>query len=86
MHHKVKEWLHSLGVFDQVAVVQDDEEPDDGAVPLHHKESSKHRLLFVINSINVLALVSICLMNSKCMIHYAAMFHQVLFSQFCVRH
>ncbi|KAK1581609.1 hypothetical protein Q3G72_007391 [Acer saccharum] len=41
--NNVKEWLHSLGIFDQVAVVQDDDEPDDGAVPLHHKESGKSR-------------------------------------------
>ncbi|KAL5786767.1 hypothetical protein ACOSQ2_009159 [Xanthoceras sorbifolium] len=39
---QVKEWLHSLGIVDQVAVVQDDDEPDDGAVPLHHKESGKN--------------------------------------------
>ncbi|KAK2637963.1 hypothetical protein Ddye_025758 [Dipteronia dyeriana] len=39
---QVKEWLHSLGIVDQVAVVQDDDEPDDGAIPLHHKESGKN--------------------------------------------
>ncbi|KAH0838915.1 hypothetical protein HID58_092349 [Brassica napus] len=37
----VREWLHSLGIFDmQGSVVQDDEEPDDGALPLHYTEDS----------------------------------------------
>lgn len=40
---KVKEWLHSIGIVDQTAVVQDDEEPDDGAVPLHHDESVRNK-------------------------------------------
>ncbi|CAI0404922.1 unnamed protein product [Linum tenue] len=43
LHEKqeqVKEWLHYLGMVDQVAVTQDAEEPDDGAVPLHHQEDS----------------------------------------------
>lgn len=38
---QVREWLHSLGIFDmQGSVVQDDEEPDDGALPLHCTEDS----------------------------------------------
>ncbi|XVF31421.1 hypothetical protein REPUB_Repub16aG0144700 [Reevesia pubescens] len=40
---KVKEWLHSLGIVGQVAVVQDDDEPDDGAIPLHQEGSSRNR-------------------------------------------
>ncbi|XP_021282622.1 phospholipase D zeta 2 isoform X2 [Herrania umbratica] len=40
---QVKEWLQSLGIVDQVAVVQDDDEPDDGALPLHHEGSSRNR-------------------------------------------
>lgn len=40
---QVKEWLHSIGIVDQTAVVQDDDEPDDGAVPLHHDESVRNR-------------------------------------------
>ncbi|CAN0914132.1 Phospholipase D zeta 2, partial [Linum grandiflorum] len=41
LHEKqeqVKEWLHSLGIVDhQVAVTQDAEEPDDGAVPVRSR-------------------------------------------------
>ncbi|XP_062081905.1 phospholipase D zeta 1-like [Humulus lupulus] len=40
---QVKEWLHTIGMVDQTAVVQDDDEPDDGAVPLHHEDSVKNR-------------------------------------------
>lgn len=40
---KVKEWLQSLGIVDQVAVVQDDDEPDDGAIPLHNEGSVRNR-------------------------------------------
>ncbi|KAL1211749.1 Phospholipase D zeta 2 [Cardamine amara subsp. amara] len=37
----VREWLHSLGIFDmQGSVVQDDDEPDDGALPFHYTEDS----------------------------------------------
>ncbi|OMP03351.1 Phospholipase D/Transphosphatidylase [Corchorus capsularis] len=47
LHEKqeqVKEWLQSLGIVDHVAVVvQDDDEPDDGAIPLHNEGSSKNR-------------------------------------------
>ncbi|KAF4359290.1 hypothetical protein F8388_009948 [Cannabis sativa] len=38
---QVKEWLHTIGIVDQTtAVVQDDDEPDDGAVPLHNNEDT----------------------------------------------
>ncbi|KAF8394605.1 hypothetical protein HHK36_020819 [Tetracentron sinense] len=40
---EVKEWLQNLGIGDHTAVVQDDEEPDDEIVPLHHDESAKNR-------------------------------------------
>jgi len=40
---KVKEWLHSLGIVDQMAMVPDDEEPDDGAISIHHEDSVKNR-------------------------------------------
>ncbi|CAK7340604.1 unnamed protein product [Dovyalis caffra] len=43
LHEKqeqVKEWLHSLGIADQIAVVQDADEPDDGAVPIPNQEGS----------------------------------------------
>ncbi|CAN1354944.1 Phospholipase D zeta 2 [Linum perenne] len=47
LHEKqeqVKEWLHSLGIVDhQVAVTEDTEEPDDGAVPLHHEDIARTR-------------------------------------------
>ncbi|XP_010546749.1 PREDICTED: phospholipase D zeta 2 [Tarenaya hassleriana] len=43
LHEKqeqVKEWLHSLGIVDLQgsSVVQDEDEPDDGAVPLQYSE------------------------------------------------
>lgn len=47
---KVKEWLQSLGIVDQVAVVQDDDEPDDGAIPLHHEGSSRNRWVHTVLS------------------------------------
>ncbi|XP_022741381.1 phospholipase D zeta 1 isoform X2 [Durio zibethinus] len=40
---QVKEWLQNLGIGDHTPVVQDDDEPDDDAVPLHHDESAKNR-------------------------------------------
>lgn len=40
---KVKEWLQSFGVIDHAAVVEDEDEPDDGAIPLHHEESTRTR-------------------------------------------
>ena len=39
---KVKEWLQNLGIGD-TAMVQDDDEHDDEAVPLHSEESAKNR-------------------------------------------
>ncbi|KAK9004681.1 hypothetical protein V6N11_042141 [Hibiscus sabdariffa] len=40
---QVKEWLQNLGIGDHAPVVHDDDEQDDGAVPLHHDESAKKR-------------------------------------------
>ncbi|XP_054823737.1 LOW QUALITY PROTEIN: phospholipase D zeta 2-like [Prosopis cineraria] len=40
---QVKEWLQSLGIVDQTAMVQDTEEPDDGAVPLHNEDRYRNR-------------------------------------------
>ncbi|XP_043723030.1 phospholipase D zeta 1-like [Telopea speciosissima] len=39
---QVKEWLQNLGIGDHTGVVQDDDEADDEAVPLHHDESVKN--------------------------------------------
>ncbi|XP_019054793.1 PREDICTED: phospholipase D zeta 1-like [Nelumbo nucifera] len=40
---QVKEWLQNLGIGDHTTVVQDDDEADDDALPLHHDESAKNR-------------------------------------------
>ncbi|XP_057957655.1 phospholipase D zeta 1 isoform X2 [Malania oleifera] len=40
---QVKEWLQSLGIGDQTAVVQDDDEPDEETGLLHQDESVKSR-------------------------------------------
>ncbi|KAK8633595.1 hypothetical protein V6N13_014439 [Hibiscus sabdariffa] len=47
---QVREWLQSLGIVDHIAVVQDDDEPDDGAIPLHHEGSSRNRRVNVPSS------------------------------------
>lgn len=39
---KAKEWLQNMGIGDQTAVVHDDDEPEDGAVPIYTEDSSKH--------------------------------------------
>ncbi|KAH7854141.1 hypothetical protein Vadar_010582 [Vaccinium darrowii] len=38
-----REWLHNIGIGDQTAVVHDNEDPDDGAVPVHHGDGAKKR-------------------------------------------
>ncbi|XP_047331779.1 phospholipase D zeta 1-like [Impatiens glandulifera] len=47
LHEKqeqVKEWLHNIGIGDhQTTVVHDNDEPDDGAIPIHPEEISKNR-------------------------------------------
>ncbi|KAI8024040.1 Phospholipase D zeta 1 [Camellia lanceoleosa] len=40
---QVKEWLLNIGIGDQTAVVHDNDEPDDGAVPIHHEDGAKTR-------------------------------------------
>ncbi|KAL6503364.1 Phospholipase D zeta 1 [Orobanche gracilis] len=45
MHEKqeqVKEWLQNLGLGDHTPVMQDDEEPDDEAVPLRNDETARN--------------------------------------------
>ncbi|KAA8545205.1 hypothetical protein F0562_019906 [Nyssa sinensis] len=42
LHEKqeqVKELLQNIGIGDQTAVVHDDDEPDDGAVPIHNEDA-----------------------------------------------
>ncbi|KAK8661784.1 hypothetical protein V6N13_091379 [Hibiscus sabdariffa] len=40
---QVKEWLQNLGIGEHSPVVQDDDEPDDDALPLHQDDSTKNR-------------------------------------------
>ncbi|KAK7246359.1 hypothetical protein RIF29_41226 [Crotalaria pallida] len=40
---QVKEWLQNLGIGEHTAMVQDDDEVDDEAIPLHTDESAKNR-------------------------------------------
>ncbi|GLT45720.1 hypothetical protein SLA2020_195320 [Shorea laevis] len=40
---QVKEWLQNLGIGDNAPVVQDEDEPDDDPVLLHHEESVRNR-------------------------------------------
>ncbi|CAI9103469.1 OLC1v1001952C1 [Oldenlandia corymbosa var. corymbosa] len=40
---QVKEWLHHLGFGDHTAIVRDDDEPDDGIVPIFTDDSVKNR-------------------------------------------
>ncbi|KAL0348053.1 UNVERIFIED_CONTAM: Phospholipase D zeta 1 [Sesamum angustifolium] len=40
---QVKEWLHYIGFGDHAAVVHDEDEPDDGAVPIYHDDTVKSR-------------------------------------------
>lgn len=57
LHEKqgqVKEWLQSIGIVDQVAVVQDDDEPDDGAVPMHPSESVRNRYVPSMAALSIL--------------------------------
>lgn len=46
LHEKqeqVKEWLHNIGIGEQTSVVHDDDEPDDGALPVHTEDSVRSR-------------------------------------------
>lgn len=40
---QVKDWLQHIGIGDQTAVVHDNDEPDDGAIPVHNEDSIKKR-------------------------------------------
>ncbi|AES61429.2 phospholipase D p2-like protein [Medicago truncatula] len=51
---QVKEWLHSLGIVDQMVMVQDDEEPDDGAIPIHHEDSVKNRYVPSVAALSII--------------------------------
>lgn len=39
---QVKEWLHHIGIGEQTAVTQDDDE-DDGALPIYNEDSIRNR-------------------------------------------
>ncbi|PWA53084.1 phospholipase D P2 [Artemisia annua] len=40
---QVKDWLHHIGIGDQTTVVHDNDEPDDGAIPVHNEDSVRKR-------------------------------------------
>ncbi|XP_024979778.1 phospholipase D zeta 1-like [Cynara cardunculus var. scolymus] len=40
---QVKDWLQHIGIGDQTAIVHDNDEPDDGAIPVHNEDSTKKR-------------------------------------------
>ncbi|EPS61308.1 hypothetical protein M569_13489, partial [Genlisea aurea] len=40
---QIKEWLHNIGLRDHATVVHDEEDPDDGALPLYNEVSVKSR-------------------------------------------
>lgn len=40
---QVKDWLQHIGMGDQTTVVHDNDEPDDGAIPVHNEDSVKKR-------------------------------------------
>ncbi|KAI3448533.1 hypothetical protein Pfo_005198 [Paulownia fortunei] len=40
---QVREWLQNVGLGDHATVVHDEDEPDDGAVPLYNEDSVKNR-------------------------------------------
>ncbi|KAL2468632.1 Phospholipase D p1 [Forsythia ovata] len=40
---QIKEWLQSVGLGDDTTVVHDEDEPDDGAVPVYNEDSAKTR-------------------------------------------
>ncbi|KAK6121109.1 hypothetical protein DH2020_045135 [Rehmannia glutinosa] len=46
LHEKqeqVREWLQNVGLGDHATVVHDEDEPDDGAVPIYNDDSVKYR-------------------------------------------
>lgn len=40
---QVRELLHNIGVVDHATVVHDEDDPDDGALPMYHDESGRNR-------------------------------------------
>ncbi|GKA95297.1 hypothetical protein Tco_0817335, partial [Tanacetum coccineum] len=36
---QVKDWLHHIGIGDQITVVHDNDEHDDGAIPVYNEDS-----------------------------------------------
>ncbi|XP_051144137.1 phospholipase D zeta 1-like [Andrographis paniculata] len=40
---QVREWLQYIGLGDHATVVHDEDEPDDGAMPIYHDDSVKNR-------------------------------------------
>ncbi|KAI7733489.1 hypothetical protein M8C21_033729 [Ambrosia artemisiifolia] len=42
-YKQVKDWLQHIGIGDQTSVVHDNDEPDDGAIPVHNDDSVKKR-------------------------------------------
>ncbi|KAL4588394.1 hypothetical protein LXL04_001278 [Taraxacum kok-saghyz] len=40
---QVKDWLQHIGIGDQTAIEHDNDEPDDGAIPIHNDDSIKKR-------------------------------------------
>ncbi|XP_022870656.1 phospholipase D zeta 1-like isoform X2 [Olea europaea var. sylvestris] len=40
---QIKEWLQSVGLGDDTTVVHDEDEPDDGAVPISNEDSARNR-------------------------------------------
>ncbi|XP_023760299.1 phospholipase D zeta 1 [Lactuca sativa] len=40
---QVKDWLQHIGIGDQTAIVHDNDEPDDGAIPVHNEDNIKKR-------------------------------------------
>ncbi|XP_016172953.1 phospholipase D zeta 2 [Arachis ipaensis] len=51
---QIKEWLQSLGIVDHTVTIHDDEEPDDGAVPLHHEDSVKSRYVPSVAALSII--------------------------------
>ena len=60
---KVREWLQSLGIMDHTAVVQDDDEPDDGAVP--YEGSVRNRWMLILHCLLWLVVVQLSLLGPK---------------------
>ncbi|GJT35006.1 phospholipase D zeta 1-like protein [Tanacetum coccineum] len=40
---RVKDWLHQIGIGDRTTAVHDNDEPDDGAIPVNNEDSVRKR-------------------------------------------